>query len=39
MIGIKTFTNAGAKLVLGDNSPIIKNNTVCEYNLSNIILI
>lgn len=28
MIGIKSFTSAGAKLILGDNSPIIKNNTV-----------
>eukprot|EP00833_Pecoramyces_ruminatium_P000381 jgi/Orpsp1_1/1174413/evm.model.c7180000050007.1 len=28
MIGIKTFTNAGAKLVLGDDNPIIKNNAI-----------
>ncbi|ORX45624.1 PLP-dependent transferase [Piromyces finnis] len=28
MIGIKSFTNAGAKLILGDDSPILKNNAI-----------
>jgi len=37
MIGIKSFTNAGAKLVLGDDSPIIKNNAVSKILKSIII--
>ncbi|OUM65653.1 hypothetical protein PIROE2DRAFT_7322 [Piromyces sp. E2] len=28
MTGIKSFTSAGAKLILGDDSPLIKNNAV-----------